>query len=81
MSTFDLDYETATDDEIAAYCLNPNAIFLGETCYDKQVVRLSNKTIVKFSMNIKEEEAKGQRRAYGVIGNNITRIYDITCKC
>ncbi|KAH6710812.1 hypothetical protein BKA61DRAFT_612471 [Leptodontidium sp. MPI-SDFR-AT-0119] len=74
MASFDLDHKTASNDEIAAYCSNPNYASLSEACYDNHVVKLSEEAVVKFGIGVKEEEAKGLRRAYELVDHDIVRI-------
>jgi serine/threonine protein kinase len=74
MASFYLDHKTASDDEIAAYCLNPNSTSLSEACYDNHVIKLSDKAVVKFGIGVKEEEAKSLRRVYELVDHNIVRI-------
>ncbi|KAH7317276.1 hypothetical protein BKA65DRAFT_111966 [Rhexocercosporidium sp. MPI-PUGE-AT-0058] len=74
MASFDLDHKTASNDEIAAYCSNPNHTSLSEACYDNHVVKLSEGAVVKFGIGVKEEEAKSLRRAYELVDHDIVRI-------
>ncbi|KAH8674407.1 kinase-like domain-containing protein [Tricladium varicosporioides] len=74
MPSFDLDHKTASNDEIAAYCSNPNHISFTEACYDNCVVKLSDEAVVKFGIGVKEEEAKSLKRAYELVDHNIIRV-------
>jgi serine/threonine protein kinase len=74
MASPNLHHETATDDEIASYCLDPNREFLSGALYDNHVVKLSEKAVVKFGIGVKEEEATSQRKAYELIDSNIVCI-------
>ncbi|KAK0100153.1 hypothetical protein ONS95_008492 [Cadophora gregata] len=74
MASFDLDHKTASNDEIAAYCSNPNHTSLSKACYDNHVVKLSEEAVVKFGRGIKEEEAKSLRRAYELVDHDVVRI-------
>ncbi|TVY13934.1 hypothetical protein LARI1_G009324 [Lachnellula arida] len=74
MASLNLYHETATDDEIASYCLEPNRVFLSGAVYDNHVVKLSEKAVVKFGIGVKEEEANSQRKAYELIDKNIVCI-------
>jgi serine/threonine protein kinase len=72
-----LSHETATDDEIASYCLGPNTISLNNNTSDNHVVQLSEKAVVKFGIGIKEEEANSQRLARDLIDNTIVYVPSI----
>ncbi|XMA08967.1 hypothetical protein WAI453_001758 [Rhynchosporium graminicola] len=74
MASQDLNHETASNDEIAAYCSNADHASLSEACYDIHVVKLSEDAVVKFGLNVKEEEATSLRRAYELVDQDIVRI-------
>ena len=74
MASLRLYHETATDDEIVAYCLNPNSVSLSKAPYGNNVVKISDNVVVKFGVGVKEEEANNQKRAYELIDHNIVRV-------
>ncbi|CZS96541.1 uncharacterized protein RAG0_05821 [Rhynchosporium agropyri] len=71
MASQDLNHETASNDEIAAYCSNADHASLSEVCYDIHVVKLSEDAVVKFGLNVKEEEATSLRRACELVDQDI----------
>ncbi|RDL33130.1 uncharacterized protein BP5553_08569 [Venustampulla echinocandica] len=74
MASLGLHHETATNDEIAAYCSNPHHVPLGGAPYGNNVIKLSDKAVVKFGIGVTEEEAKSQRRAYELIDHSVVRV-------
>ncbi|KAG9236668.1 hypothetical protein BJ875DRAFT_455860 [Amylocarpus encephaloides] len=48
MASLGIHHETATNDEIAAYCSNPNHIPLGGAPYGNNVIKLPDKAVVKY---------------------------------
>jgi hypothetical protein len=61
-----LHHDTATNNEIIAYCLNPNRLLLSGAAYGNKVIKLSDKAVVKFGIGVKEEEANNQRKAFNI---------------
>src|SRR5687768_5162700 len=71
-----LQYETATDDEIAQHCRlsNPNRDILSELQGGISVIRISHDAVVKCGFSVTQLEAQNQQRAYEIIDPAVIRI-------
>ena len=66
--------EDLSNDEIVQRCRHPHRKLLGTT---GRIVRLSDKTVVKFGWGVTAEEADNQRRAFELLDNSIVRVPEV----
>lgn len=66
--------EDLSNDEIVQRCRDPRRELLGPT---GRIVKLSDKTVVKFGWGVTAEEANNQRRALELLDNSIVRVPEV----
>jgi thiamine kinase-like enzyme len=66
-----------SNDEIVQRCHDPRRELLGTTHQTGRVVRLTEKTVVKFGWGVTAEEADNQRRAFELLDNRIIRVPEV----
>ncbi|TID16837.1 hypothetical protein E2P81_ATG09396 [Venturia nashicola] len=66
-----IDHNTASDDELIAFCKTPGHALSHELPY---IVQLSDTAIVKFGVGVYEEEANNQRRAFDLLNPHTVRV-------
>ena len=69
-----LNHETATNDELIAFCSGPNREVVGGLRYGNLVIKLSDRAVIKFGVGVKEEEAKNLEMAYNLLDHTIVRV-------
>lgn len=72
----EIDVQTATIDELVAFCSSASCETLGEASSNcgRKIIKVSEQAVIKFGVGVTESEANNQRGAYLLLDQSIVRV-------